>query len=78
MPASMRWTRPNATSTTKQNHVGRKIVLIELTTTHWETIRDNFLYVQTAITDAKMGGYAVVRLPRPTRARRPYLPTSEC
>ena len=78
MPASMRWTRPNATSTTKQNLVGRKIALIELTTTHWETIRDNFPEVTAAITDAKAGGYAMVRLPKPPRVRRPYPPQLDC
>lgn len=56
----------------QQNLVGRKIALIELTTTHWETIRDNFPELKAAITDARIGSYAMVRLPRPPRVRRPY------
>jgi hypothetical protein len=62
----------------QQNLVGRKIALIELTTTHWETIRDNFPEVTAAITDAKAGGYAMVRLPKPPRVRRPYPPQLDC
>jgi hypothetical protein len=49
----------------------RKIALIELTTTHCETIRENFLEVRAAITDAKVGSYAMLALPRPPRLRRP-------
>ena len=62
----------------QQNLVGRKIALIELTTTHWETIRDNFPEVKAAITDARVGSYAMVRLPRPSRVRRPYPPQLDC
>ena len=46
----------------QQNLVGRKIALIELSRTHWETIRDNIWNVQAAITDAKVGSYAMVRV----------------
>jgi hypothetical protein len=58
----------------QQNLVGRTIALIELTTTHWETIRDNFPEVKAAIGDAKAGSYAMVRLARPPRVRRSYPP----
>jgi len=58
----------------QQNLAGRKIALIELTTPHWETIRDNFPDVLAAVEDAKAGGYSVVVLPRPARVRRPYPP----
>jgi hypothetical protein len=58
----------------QQNLAGRKIALIELTTTHWETIRDNVGELTAAIKDAKVGGYAMVRLPRPPRVRRAYPP----
>ena len=56
----------------QQNLVGRKIALIELTTSHWETIRDNFPDVLAAVVDAKEGSYAIVALPRPPKVRRPY------
>jgi hypothetical protein len=62
----------------QQNLVGRKIALIELTTTRWETIRDSFLELQAAIMDAKVGSYAMVGLPRPPRVRRPYPPKLDC
>jgi hypothetical protein len=62
----------------QQNLVGRKIALIELTTTHWETIRDNLVNVQAAIMDARAGSYAMVSLPRPPRVRRPYPPKLDC
>jgi hypothetical protein len=58
----------------QQNLAGRKIALIELTTSHWETIRDNFADVKAAITDATVGSYAIISLPRPPRVRRPHPP----
>jgi len=39
----------------QQNLAGRKIAVIELTTTHWETIRDNAPDVLAAVADAKDG-----------------------
>jgi hypothetical protein len=62
----------------QQNLVGRKIALIELTTTHWEAIRDNFPEVRAAITATKVGSYSMVGLPTPPRVRRPYLPQLDC
>jgi hypothetical protein len=62
----------------QQNLIGRKIALIELTTTHRETIRENFTEVKATITDARVGSYAMVRLPRPPRVRRPYTPRLDC
>ncbi len=70
--------RPGRNIGYQQNLVGRKIGLIELTTTQWETIRDNVPCVKAAITDAKADSYAMVRLPRPSRVRRPYLPHLDC
>jgi hypothetical protein len=62
----------------QQNLIGRKIALIELTTTHWETIRDNFPKVLAAIMDAKAGSYVMVGLSRPHRVRRRYRPQLDC
>jgi hypothetical protein len=62
----------------QQNLVGRKIALTERTTTHWETIRDNFPAVRAAITAAKVGSYSMVGLPWPPRVRRPYPPQLNC
>jgi hypothetical protein len=60
----------------QQNLAGRKIALIELTTSHWETIRDNFVGVRAAIAGTAAGSYALVSLPRPPRTRRTYVPPS--
>jgi hypothetical protein len=59
----------------QQNLAGRNIALIELTTSHWETIRDNLAGVRAAIAGTAAGSYALVNLPRPPRARRPYPPS---
>lgn len=58
----------------QQNLAGREIALIELTTSHRETIRDNFPNLLAAVTDARPGTYTTVTLPRPPRVRRPYPP----
>jgi hypothetical protein len=58
----------------QQNLAGRKIALIELTTTHRETIRDNFADVLAAVAEVRQGSYVIVALPMPTRVRRPYPP----
>ena len=55
----------------QQNLAGRKIALIELTTTHWETIRDNVADVLAAVAGAREGSYSIVTLPRPPRAYPP-------
>jgi predicted nuclease of predicted toxin-antitoxin system len=56
----------------QQNLTGRRIALIELTTSHWETIRDNTADLLTAIESATSGNYTTVSLPRPPKRRRPY------
>jgi predicted nuclease of predicted toxin-antitoxin system len=61
----------------QQNLEGRRIALIELTTSHWETIRDNIADLLAAIELATAGSYVTVPLPRPPKRRRPY-PTLEC
>jgi len=56
----------------QQNLAGRRIALIELTTSHWETIRDNIADLLAAIELATPGNDAAVSLPRPPKRRRPY------
>ena len=58
----------------QQNLSGRKIALIELSTSHWETIRDNIDEVRVAISAAMPGSYTAIRLPRPLLVRRPWPP----
>ena len=54
----------------QQNLTGRRIALIELTTSHWETIRDNIADVLAAIERTTPGSYVIVPLPRPPGRRR--------
>jgi hypothetical protein len=61
----------------QRNLSGRKIALIELTTSHWPTIRDNIPDVRSAVEQARAGSYTVVPLPRPAKVRRPYPPPAE-
>lgn len=56
----------------QQNLTGRRIALIELTTSHWETIRDNIDDILAAVEAAIPGGYTTVTLPRPPKRRRVY------
>ncbi len=56
----------------QQYLTGRMIALIELTTSHWETIRDNIADLLAAIESATPGNHATVSLPRPPKRRRPY------
>jgi hypothetical protein len=61
----------------QQNLANRRIALIELTTTHWETIRDNVADVSAAVAQAAEGGYGLVKMPRPPQLRRPFPPPPE-
>jgi hypothetical protein len=56
----------------QQNMSGRTIALIEVTTTHWETIRDNVTSLLNAIETSEPGSYVTVGLPKPPRRRRAY------
>jgi hypothetical protein len=56
---------------------GRRITLIELTTSHWETVRDNLPDVVAAIDAAQPGSYVTITLPRPPKRRRPFERQSE-
>jgi hypothetical protein len=56
----------------QQNMSGRTIALIEVTTTHWETIRDNAASLRNAIETSQPGSYVMVGLPKPPRRRRVY------
>ena len=62
----------------QQRLTGRKIALIELTTTNWPVIRPHLANVLAAVQAATPGSYATVRLPRPRLSRRPPLPRSDC
>lgn len=55
----------------QQNLAGRRIALIELSTSHWETIRDNIADLLAAIESATPGSYVTIPLPRPPKRRRP-------
>jgi hypothetical protein len=55
----------------QQNLIGRKIALIELTTTIWPVIRPRVHEVLAAVEAATPGSYATVTLPRPRLRRRP-------
>jgi len=57
----------------RQNLSGRKIAIVELTTSHWETIRDTITLLRDAVTAIAPSGYTTVPLPRPPKRRRPYL-----
>jgi hypothetical protein len=56
----------------QQNLRDRICSLIELTTTHWPTIRDNRAQILSAIETIKRGSYATISLPRPPLRRRPH------
>jgi hypothetical protein len=56
----------------QQNMASRQITLIELTTSHWETVRDNLADIVAAIEAAQPRGYVTIRLPRPPKRRRLY------
>jgi len=54
----------------QQNLAGRRIALVALSTSHWETVRDNLDMILRAVEAARPGSYAEVVLPRPPRRRR--------
>src|SRR5580700_7040839 len=54
----------------QQNLAGRQISIIELSTSHWETIRDNSGGIISAVAAAHAGSYAMVPLPRPPRRHK--------
>ncbi len=54
----------------QQNLTRRRCAIVELSTTHWPTIRDNVAELLAAITATAPGGYATVVFPRPPRRRR--------
>jgi hypothetical protein len=59
----------------QQNLAGRQISIIELSTTHWETIRDNIASLVEAIESSTPGSYLTITLPRPPKRRRPFNPS---
>ena len=57
----------------QQNLTGRRIASIELTTSHWETIPDNFADILAAVEAATLGSYTTLTLPRPPKRRRAFV-----
>jgi hypothetical protein len=62
----------------QQRLTGRKIALIELTTTTWPVIRPRLADVLAAIQASGPGSYATVTLPRPRLRRRLPPPRPDC
>jgi hypothetical protein len=56
----------------QQNLAGRQISIIELSTSHWETIRDKITSLVEAIQSSTPGSYLTITLPRPPKRRRPF------
>ena len=56
----------------QQNLTGRRIAIIELTTTHWPTIRFNAAGIVAMAEAAKPGSFSTAALPRPLLRRRPF------
>jgi hypothetical protein len=54
----------------QQNLGGRQISIIELSTSHWETVRDNSGGIISAVAAAHPGSYVMVPLPLPPKRRR--------
>jgi len=57
----------------QQNLTGRRIAIVELSTSHWETVRDGIQTISAVVQQATVGSYQSVDLPRPPRARQPPL-----
>ncbi len=57
----------------QQNLVRRQFSIIELSTTHWPTIRDNISNLLSALEAISPGSYATVVFPKPPLRRRPYV-----
>jgi hypothetical protein len=58
----------------QQNLAGRQISIIELSTSHRDTIRDDSSGIISAFAAAHAGSYVMVPLPRPPRRRRRTYP----
>jgi hypothetical protein len=62
----------------QQNLAARRLAVVVLATTHWDTIRANGGGILSAIQSAIAGGLVIVEMPKPRRRRRPYRPTLAC
>ena len=56
----------------QQNLTRRQFSIVELSTTHWPTIRDNVADLLAAIETITPGSYTTVTFPKPRLRRRPY------
>lgn len=54
----------------QQNNLARKISLVVLSTNHWDSIEPHMERVAVAVSEAKVGGFALIEIPLP-RKRRP-------
>jgi hypothetical protein len=55
----------------QQRLSGRRLTVLEISTTHWPTIREHPRLIDDAIAGAGEGDYVVVKFPRPPLRRRP-------
>jgi hypothetical protein len=58
----------------QQNLTGRRLVLVVLTTDHWDTIRPDASRVAAAVETIQSGGFVIVTFDRPSLRRRPFNP----
>ena len=56
----------------QQNLTGRRIAIVELSTTHAETVVENAALIEQALQTIEAGAYVEIQLPRPKLRRRPY------
>lgn len=54
----------------QQNLSGRRIALVELTTSHSDTVIAGAALIEAALRTIAPGGYALVTLPKPPRCRQ--------
>jgi hypothetical protein len=62
----------------QQNLIGRRLILIVLSTNIWPIIRANPAPILAAVEQVRPGDYVTVTLPRPVRVRRPHRPQLDC
>jgi predicted nuclease of predicted toxin-antitoxin system len=62
----------------QQNLAGRHLMLVVLTTNHWNTIRDNVDRLIVALENGRQAAFIRVEFPVPVRRRRPSRPSLDC
>ena len=61
----------------QQNLAGRRLALVVLTTSHWDTIRANGGGILPAVGSATVGSFVIVEMPKPPRQMRIWLTIAE-